>query len=109
MGQVTVTINERAYTVACDDGPGGAHILQLGRFLDEKAREISRDVGVVSDSLLLVMTALIVADELTDAKGELEHLRGHGEAREQAEAEVVEKLENVSERIMTVAQRLEQS
>lgn len=108
MGQVTVTINERAYTVACDDGQE-EHILQLGRFLDEKAREISRDVGVVSDSLLLVMTALIVADELTDAKGELEHLRGHGEAREQAEAEVVEKLENVSERIMTVAQRLEQS
>lgn len=108
MGQVTVTINERAYTVACDDGQE-EHILQLGRYLDERAVTITRNVGTVSDSLLLVMTALMVADELTDAQGELEHLRGDGEAREQAEAEVVEKLENVSERINTVAQRLEQS
>lgn len=108
MGQVTVTINERAYTVACDDGQED-HILQLGRTLDEKAQGITRKIGTVSDGLLLVMTALLVADELTDTKQELERLRADAEIREKTEIEVVEKLENVSERISTVAQRLEQS
>lgn len=55
------------------------------------------------------MTALLVADELTDTKQELERLRADAEIREKTEIEVVEKLENVSERISTVAQRLEQS
>lgn len=108
MGQVTVTINERSYTVACDDGQE-EHIRQLGDYLDGRARELVRNVGMVSDNLLLVMTALLVADELTDAHGELEALRGGGEAREQAEAEVVESLESVAMRISTVADRLERS
>lgn len=108
MGQVTITINERAYTVACEDGQE-QHIEQLGGYLDDKARGLVRDVGMVSDNLLLVMTALTVADECTDLRGELDHLRGDGEAREQAETDVVEALENVTERINTVAQRLEQS
>lgn len=108
MGQVTITINERAYTVACDDGQE-AHIERLGAYLDDKARGLVRSVGMVSDNLLLVMTALTVADELTDLRGELEHLRGDGEARAQAEHEVVEALDNATERLNTVAQRLEQS
>ena len=108
MGQVTVTINERSYTVACDDGQE-EHIQQLGDYLDARARELVRRVGMVSDNLLLVMTALTVADELTDAHGELEVLRGHGEAREQAEADVVESLEAVSQRISTVAERLDRT
>lgn len=108
MGQVTITINERAYTVACDDGQE-AHIEQLGNYLDARARDLVRNVGMVSDTLLLVMTALTVADELTDTYGELEALRGDGEAREQAESEVVEALESVAHRISTVADRLEQS
>ncbi|GAA0599939.1 cell division protein ZapA [Caenispirillum bisanense] len=108
MGQVTITINERAYTVACDDGQE-AHIEQLGNYLDARARDLVRNVGMVSDNLLLVMTALTVADELTDAHGELEVLRGDGEAREQAEAEVVDALDSVAQRISTVADRLEQS
>lgn len=108
MGQVTITINERAYTVACDDGQE-EHIARLADTLDDKARQVLRSVGMVSDNLLLVMTALMVADELSDLRGELEAVRGHGQAREQAEDDVVEALENVSERINTVAQRLEQS
>lgn len=108
MGQVTVTINERTYTVACDDGQE-EHIRQLGDYLDARARDLVRTVGMVSDNLLLVMTALTVADELTDAHGELEALRGDGEAREQAEADVVESLDAVAQRISTVAERLDRS
>lgn len=108
MGQVTVTINERSYTVTCDDGQE-EHIRALGERLDERARGIVANVGMVSDNLLLVMTALMVEDELRDARGELEALRGGGEAREQAEAEVVESLESVAQRISTVADRLQQS
>jgi cell division protein ZapA len=75
MAQVSVRINGRHYQVACEDGQE-AHLQKLAAYIDERVGELVRDVGQVGDARLLVMSSLLIADELADAYDELEELRG---------------------------------
>jgi cell division protein ZapA len=68
---VNIMINQRAYTVACDDGEE-EHLRELGKHVDAKARELLESVGQVGDTRLLLMAALLITDEYLDAKGRLE-------------------------------------
>jgi cell division protein ZapA len=74
MAHVTVRINGRAYQVACEDGQE-PHLEKLAAYIDQRVAELVRDVGQVGDARLLVMTSLIISDELADAYDELEELR----------------------------------
>ncbi len=67
MSQVIININHREYAIACENGQE-ASILKLSRILDEKAKLLTSAVGQINENQLLVMIALIVADELNDAK-----------------------------------------
>ena len=67
MSQVIITINYREYPISCEDG-GEIQIMKLGRMLDEKARSLTQALGPVNENLLLAMTGLLVADELSEAK-----------------------------------------
>ena len=113
MGQVSITIRGRQYQIACDDGQE-AHLARLGRYLDQKADQITASAGAVGDALMLVMVSLTVADELADASAELEALQGAGSAaaqvaaaREEAEKQAVQAINSVSERIERIAAGLE--
>ena len=106
MAQVTVTVNGRNYTIACDDGQE-AHLVRLGQYLDNRGRELTAAVGHVSNDMLLVMTGLLVADELSDAYGELEALKGKGStARSRSEAAVAGRIDTLADRIETLAERM---
>lgn len=74
MAQVSVRVNGRHYQVACEDGQE-AHLEKLGAYIDQRVSELVKDVGQVGDARLLVMAALLIADELADAYNELEELR----------------------------------
>ena len=67
MGQVTVTIDKREYAITCGDGQE-AHILELGRFLDEKARQFFGNSSSINENMKLAMLGLFLADELSDLK-----------------------------------------
>ena len=67
MAQITITINSREYAIACEDGQE-AHILQLSRMLDEKAKLLGEGVNQISESMLLAMIGLLLADELSELK-----------------------------------------
>ncbi len=75
MGQVAVTINGRSYEVACDDGQED-HLVRLASYIDKKMAELVTSVGQIGDTRLLVMSALLLADELSEAYNELTNLRG---------------------------------
>ena len=86
MPLVNVMVNGRAYTIACDEGEE-EHLRDLARLVDTKAREVLGSVGQVGDSRLLLMAALLIADEHHEAatqlrlrNQELDGLRGtHGD------------------------------
>lgn len=66
MGQVSVTINNRPYLVACDDGEED-RLRELGAYIDKHVTELAQSVGQVGDARLLLMSGLLVADELAEA------------------------------------------
>ena len=67
MGEVTVTVNSRPYRMACEDGQEG-HLKKLGQSLASRVEELAKQVGQVGDAQLLVMAALITADELAQVE-----------------------------------------
>ncbi len=65
MGQVSVSINNRHYRMACEDGQED-HLARLAAELDERIARLRADFGEIGDMRLTVMAALILADELTE-------------------------------------------
>ena len=104
MAQVTITIRGRQYQVACDDGQE-AHLTRLGRYLDERAADLLATSGSISEPLLLVMVALVVADELADAAAEIDTLSATKAAAD--DTSVAAAIDAVTARVEEVAARLE--
>ena len=71
MAQVEVLINGRAYKVACDDGEE-EHLLNLADYLDRKVMDLTKTVGQVGETRLILMASLVIADELAETMDKLE-------------------------------------
>jgi cell division protein ZapA len=70
MGQVTIEVNGRPYAVGCEDGQE-QHLQDLAKVFDRQVRQVSQDMGQLGDTRLLLMGALLLADELADARTRL--------------------------------------
>ncbi len=117
MGQVSVSVNGRNYTVACDDGQE-AHVAELAQYIDSHITELAASVGQVGDARLLLMASLLVADELSEMVSRIESLEEEIEDLRQvqseaarkansAEAKVADILEAAAKRIDDVSARIE--
>lgn len=73
-GQVRITVNGRSYKIGCDAGEED-RIVELGQYLDGRVAELAGRVGQVGDERLLLMTALVLADDLAEAVADLEAAR----------------------------------
>jgi cell division protein ZapA len=73
MAQVNVTINERQFRMACEDGQE-QHLLALAEDLDRRIAQLHKSFGEVGDTRLTVMAALTVADELAEAEKRIRRL-----------------------------------
>jgi cell division protein ZapA len=67
MGQALLTITGRTYRISCRDGDED-RISRLGDEIAARATSITGSLGSVPEGQLLVMTALMLADELADAR-----------------------------------------
>ncbi len=123
MPQVNLTINGRSYSVACGDGQE-AHIEALAADLDRRIHALSEQLGSIGEARLLVMAALLVADELHDAKSgkganapseaadgkageELESLRGALEEKAKTLQEEETRLNEMADKLDQHARKLE--
>lgn len=104
MGQVDITINGRSYEIACDDGQED-HVRQLGDYVDRRVQELIGTVGQVGDARLLVMSSLLVADELSEAYAALEQRPSGSES--QATDALAEAIETLAQRVESIAANLE--
>ena len=67
MAVVTFKIAGRPYKIACADNQED-HIMELARFVDEKANKLLDSVGFIPEAQLLAMVNIIIAQELFSAK-----------------------------------------
>ncbi|HWE05514.1 MAG TPA: cell division protein ZapA [Rhizomicrobium sp.] len=116
MPLVNVMVNQRAYTIACDEGEEG-HLRELAAHVDGKVRGLLESVGQVGEQRLLLMAALLVADDYFDSVGllerraqEIEDLAGTRDEMSTRIAGSEEKaaleLEQAAKRVGDIAQRL---
>ena len=92
MSEVTLTIGGRDYAVSCADGEE-AHVARLGAAIDQKFQQLGRNVST-KDAQNMLFAALLLADELHEARKEGEALRSQveeaGAERETLAAQVAE-------------------
>ena len=116
MAHVTVTIGGRNYRLACNEGEEH-HLEALARDVDAKINEIRGSFGEIGDQRIVVMAALTLADELSEARGAVEKLEKRlaasadldGETRRESErqaAAIAEALGEASTRIESLAAAL---
>jgi cell division protein ZapA len=110
MPRVDVTLNGRVYTVACEDGQEN-RVRDLARHVDGKLRHVaSRSAGAASEPQLLALAALMVADELMDARAELAARKAAPASGGSPEdAAVAGAVDQLAQRIEAIAARLERS
>jgi len=107
MAQVKMIINNRNYEIACDDGEEN-HVQQLGRYVDEKVTELATRIGQVGDTRLLVMAALLITDELSEAYSKLEDIDSDAQKTENnGNGDAAENIVLAAQRIDSIAASLE--
>jgi len=116
MPLVNVLVNNHAYTVACDDGEE-EHLRELAKYVDRRVRQLVETVGQAGDARLLLMAALVIADELSETLGKLDErarevtalkdARPAEAKKDQAsEEELVDALEKATQKIEDIAAKL---
>ena len=114
MAQVEVTVNGRAYVVACEDGEE-THLEELAEYLNGQVKELAESLGQVGEARLILMAGLLLADELFDAVARIKTLQSEVEAAGQAGkkalseagAQAAGDMGALAKRIDEVAQRLQ--
>ncbi len=105
MAQIAVTINGRSYPVACNEGEE-QRIGELARYVDDKVKGFARELGQIGEARLLVLAALVLADELADAQADQASPRaGNGVAADHGK--FASGVENLARRIEAIAAKLE--
>jgi cell division protein ZapA len=124
MADVTVTINGHNYVVACKDGEE-KHLHFLADYVSKKVSSLVVSFGQIGESRLMLMAALFIADELSEAFSQLGDLnadvaelklklqkaeRATGGAGSQANEEAIAAiLGDAAKRIEALAARIEAS
>ena len=106
MAQVDVSINGQSYRIACEDGQED-RLVDLATMVDEKVSDLVNQIGQVGSNRLLVMAALIIADELVDLKNEAGSLQELKDNTNQQDTVLA--LQEITKRIENIADQVEQA
>jgi cell division protein ZapA len=110
MGQVSVTLNGRTYRLECGAGEE-AHLVELSEYLATHVETMKDKFGQVGDDRLILMAALMVTDELWEARRHIEEMKtalaGSKRDRLTADETVRSMQAELAARVGAAAQRLE--
>ena len=106
MAQVDVSVNGQSYRIACEDGQED-RLVDLAAMVDEKVIGLVNQIGQVGSNRLLVMAALIIADELVDLKNEAGSSQELGDNTNQQDTVLA--LQEITKRIENIADQVEQA
>ena len=108
MGQVVVKVSGRDFALSCPDGQE-PRLRRLAQYVDAKTAEFAKNLGQVGEARLILLAALVIADELSDANEALQQERsralavGGGSGAEDAASGI----RDLAERIESIAARIE--
>lgn len=99
MAQVEIEVGGRRYELSCRDGEE-ERLRMLGRLVSARAADVARAIGKPSEARELLLTALLLADELDEA-------RGAAAAARLLDGQRVAAIEQYADRLEALASHLE--
>ena len=84
MGQVAINVNGRLYRFDCGDGEE-KRLQELAAFVKGRIESLVKEYGKVGDERLMLTAALLITDELLDARARIAELTKPSEAPEGSE------------------------
>jgi cell division protein ZapA len=106
MAQLTIKINGYAYVVGCDDGQE-QHLLRMAAEVETRIESIKSLGSQSGEARLLVLAALLMADELHDTRLMLANMKSELAKLPHAEAETRRRLAKLADRAEEIAAGLE--
>ena len=120
MADVNLSIHGKTYNIACDAGQE-RRVAELGKYVDARLREIAAAGAASNEPHLLVLTGLVLADEIYELRDMVAELRNRSpkvireevaveaeqRVSEEDEMEILAAIEQLANRIDTVAERLQ--
>jgi cell division protein ZapA len=83
METVEITIGGRRFRLQC--GPGeAARVAKLGRYVDQCASSLVQGRQGLGEEKLLLLTSLMLADQLDETRGQIEQLKAELERKDAA-------------------------
>jgi cell division protein ZapA len=79
MAQVTVTIDDKAYRMACEEGQE-EHLTGLATRFDRYVGHLKGQFGEIGDLRLTVMASIMIMDELTENERRMKALENEVES-----------------------------
>ena len=114
MGEVVVKVNGRDFALSCADGQE-PRIRRLAQYVDGKIGDFAKNLGQIGEARLILLAALVIADELSDANEAVQQALSRarvvagpgadsgGETTERAASGI----RAIAERIESIAARIE--
>ena len=107
MSMVEIQVNGRRHQVQCGDGEE-PRLRRLAAYIDSCAGKLVQQHGQLPDAKILLLTSLLVADELSDAYEEIKRLKAQlSDQGKRAEKEAAQALDRVASRLEQLAETLE--
>lgn len=110
MAEVTLTINGRNYGISCDDGQE-QRVLDLGSYVDQRLKEMARAGAANTESHLLVLTSILMADEIFDLREQVRGIQNgaasNGSGLDPNDPILSQTIDELAERINSIAERLQ--
>lgn len=98
MPQVSVSINGKTYRMACDDGEQ-ERLIGLAEKFETYVDTLKSSFGEIGDQRLTVMAAIMVVDELTEAKRQIKGIEAELVSLRESRNAVVERYEANTEKL----------
>jgi cell division protein ZapA len=114
MGEVVVKVNGRDFALSCADGEE-PRIRRLAQYVDGKIAEFAKNLGQIGEARLILLSALVIADELSDANEARQQalnlaraVTGPGSGPgDEATERAASGIRGIAERIESIAARIE--
>jgi cell division protein ZapA len=116
MAQVTVTIDGKAYRMACEEGQEG-HLTDLATRFDRYVTHLKEQFGEIGDLRVTVMAGIMIMDEVAELtrkveslEAEMDTLRGNRDtalaANQRSEETIAGVLDEVANSIRGITEKL---